>query len=163
MSDQVQLIKGIIDEHDSIDEQVRQALLAMEDWQTTLESTIASGEASQVESLSKKQWSQVQAIDSLEQGMLGHYRREEQELLEFIGPTISEALRVQHREILEQLRSVRVLLTCTDLKSLDMTELAARYPNVKKELGDTYRLIGEDVKTEDTLLRLVLKGIAARG
>jgi hypothetical protein len=94
--------------------------------------------------------------------MLGHYRREEQELLEFIGPVISEGLRVQHRELQEQLRSVRILLTCTDLKSLEMTELAARYPNVKKELEDIYRLIGEDVKTEDTLLRLVLKGIVAR-
>jgi hypothetical protein len=162
MSDQIQTIKGIIDEHESIDEQIRQALRAIEDWQLALESTIASGEASQVESLAAKQWSQVQAIDSLEQGMLGHYRREEQELLEFIGPVISEGLRVQHRELQEQLRSVRILLTCTDLKSLEMTELAARYPNVKKELEDIYRLIGEDVKTEDTLLRLVLKGIVAR-
>ena len=161
MSDQIQTIKGIIDEHESIDEQIRQALRAIEDWQLTLESTIASGEALQVESLSTKQWSLVQAIDSLEQGMLDHYRREEHELLEFIGPVISEALRIQHREILEQLRSVRVLLTGTDLKSLDMTELAARYPNVKKELEDTYRLIGEHVRAEDTTLRLVLKGIVA--
>jgi hypothetical protein len=65
MSDQIQTIKGIIDEHESIDEQIRQALRAIEDWQLALESTIASGEASQVESLAAKQWSQVQAIDSL--------------------------------------------------------------------------------------------------
>jgi hypothetical protein len=95
--------------------------------------------------------------------MLGHYQREEHELLEFIGPVISKALIIQHREILEQLRSVRVLLTGTDLKSLDMTELAAKYPNVKKELEDAYRLIGEHGRAEDTTLRLVLKGIVARG
>jgi hypothetical protein len=163
MSDQVRTIKSIIDEHDSIEEQVRQAFRAIEDWQITLESTIAGGEALQVESLSGKQWSLVQAIDSLEQGMLGHYRREEAELLEFIGPVMSKALRIQNREITERLRGVRLLLTDTDLKLLNMTELAAKYPNVKKELEDTYRLIGEHERAEDVTLRLVLKGIVAKG
>jgi len=163
MSDQIQTIRGIIDEHESIEQQIEQAIRSMEDWQITLESAIASGEALQIENLSSKQWSLVQAIDSLEQGMLGHYRREEHELLEFIGPVIGKALRIQHQEISERLRSVRLLLTDTDLKSLSMTELASKYPNVKKELEDTYRLVGEHGRAEDTTLRLVLKGIVARG
>jgi len=163
MSDQIQTIRGIIDEHESIEQQIEQAIRSIEDWQITLESAIASGEALQIENLSSKQWSLVQAIDSLEQGMLGHYRREEHELLEFIGPVIGKALRIQHQEISERLRSVRLLLTDTDLKSLSMTELASKYPNVKKELEDTYRLVGEHGRAEDTTLRLVLKGIVARG
>ena len=163
MSDQIQTIRGIIDEHESIEQQIEQAIRSMEDWQITLESAIASGEALQIESLSTKQWSLVQAIDSLEQGMLGHYRREEHELLEFVGPVIGKALRIQHQEISERLRSVRLLLTDTDLKSLSMTELAAKYPNVKKELEDTYRLVGEHGRAEDITLRLVLKGIVAKG
>ena len=163
MSDQIQTIRGIIDEHESIEQQIEQAIRSIEDWQITLESAMASGEALQIENLSSKQWSLVQAIDSLEQGMLGHYRREEHELLEFIGPVIGKALRIQHQEISERLRSVRLLLTDTDLKSLSMTELAAKYPNVKKELEDTYRLVGEHGRAEDTTLRLVLKGIVARG
>jgi len=163
MSDQIQTIRGIIDEHESIEQQIEQAIRSIEDWQITLESAMASGEALQIENLSSKQWSLVQAIDSLEQGMLGHYRREEHELLEFIGPVIGKALRIQHQEISERLRSVRLLLTDTDLKSLSMTELASKYPNVKKELEDTYRLVGEHGRAEDTTLRLVLKGIVARG
>ena len=163
MPNQVRAIRAIIDEHDSIEEQIRQAVRSIEDWQITLESTIIGGEELQVESLSGKQWSLVQAIDSLEQGMLGHYRREEDELIEFIGPVISKALRIQHREILDRLRIVRLLLTDTDLRSLNMTELAAKYPNVKKELEDTYRVIGEHGRAEDITLRLVLKGIFAKG
>ena len=161
MLDQIQEIKGIIDEHETIEDQIRQALRGLEDWQIALESTIVSGEAVEIESLSGKQWRLVQAIDSLEGGMLGHYQREEHELLEFIGPAMSKALRIQHRDVLEQLRSVRVLLTGTDLKSLSMAELAAKYPNVKKELENAYRLIGEHGTAEDITLRLVLRGVMA--
>ena len=162
MPDQIQRIRGIIDEHKSIEEQIRQAVVGIEDWQITLESTAASGEAVQIESLSGKQWRLVQAIDSLEQGLLGHYQRGEKELLQFIGPVMSKALRIQHREILEQLRSVRILLTDTDLKGLSMTELAEKYPNVKKELENTYRLISEHCTAATVILRLLLIGVIAK-
>ncbi len=162
MSDHIPMLRGIIDEHKSIDEQIRQALGGIEDWQITLESTIVSGEVVQIESLSGKQKRLVQAIDDLEEGMLGHYQREEHELLEFIGPVMSKALRVKHREIIEQLRAVRLLLNDTDLKALSMEELTAKYPNVKKELENTCRLIIEHGTAEDIVLRLVLRGVLAK-
>jgi hypothetical protein len=162
MPDQIETITGIIHEHKSIEEQIRQALGAIEDWQITLESMMASGEPVQVESLSGKQWILVQSIDALEQGMLGHYQRVEHELLEFIGPVISKALKVQHRETVEQLRSLRLLLTGTDLKFSSITELAAKYPNVKQALENNYRLIGEHDAAEDITLRLVLRGVMAK-
>ena len=77
MSDQIETIRGIIHEHKSIEEQIRQALGAIEDWQITLESIMASGEPVQVESLLGKQWSLVQSIEALEQGRLDHYERVE--------------------------------------------------------------------------------------
>jgi hypothetical protein len=163
MSDHIQTIRGIINEHESIEEQVRQALRGIEDWQISLELTIASGKAAQIESLSVKQRRLVQALESLEDGMLGHNQREEHELLEFVGPAMIRGLSIQHREITEQLRSVRLLLNNTELKALNMTELAAKYPNIKKELENTYRLIVEHGKAEDIVLHLILKGVLANG
>lgn len=161
MSDRIEKIKGIIHEHESIEQQIVQAIRSIEDWQISLESTLARGGPLQVESLSDKQWSVALAIGSLEDGMIGHFRREEKELLEFVGPVVCKALEVQHAELMERLRLVRLLLTETDLKSMSRAELAAKYPHVKKELEDTYRLIGEHGRAEDITLRLVLRGVIA--
>jgi hypothetical protein len=163
MSDQVGKIKGIMDEHESIEQHIVQAIRSIEDWQISLESTLTSEGPLNVEGLSAKQSSLVHMIDSLEDGMLGHFGREEGELLEFVGPVISKALGIQHTELLARLRVVRNLLTETDLKSMSRADLAAKYPYVQKELEDTYRLIGDHGRAEDITLRLVLKGVIARG
>lgn len=163
MPNRTQVVTGLMAEHETIKEQVRQAQEAMEDWQRTLDSAIAGGESVQIETLSAKQWRLVQAMHSLEQGLVGHYQREEQELVPLIGSLLGESLRIEHEEIERQLRLVRLLLTDTDLKALSMAELAAKYPDVKRDIERAYRLIVDHGSREDAVLRLLLRAVVDKG
>jgi hypothetical protein len=158
MSDRTQIIHNLIAENEAIKEQLKRAGEAIADWQRTLESEIIHKPGSPMKVLSDKQWQLVQAIGFLQDGLFSHYKRDQKEIVPFVG-LLGEALGLEGDEIREQLDRIRLLLTDANLKGWSGTELATKYYDVKRELEITYRLIYDHAFGEDYILRLLLKAI----
>jgi len=144
------LIENLTQEHESIRENAKMVYNLMDGWEETNWEQLEQLEPAQTRHITEKHLNLKQSLDFLCEGLKGHYSHEEEEMQYLVGAPLTEALRIEHGEILKQLEEVNFFLI-----NITPRGFLANGSYLKMIIENLCQLITNHSLKEDTILQLI--------
>ncbi len=112
--------------------------------------------------LSEKQNSLIRAIGMLEEGLKNHYAFEEKALPPLMGELLTEALMVEHHDLLEEISGVKAMVANIKLEGLGREEILSRQSSVQEAIDSIRQHKEEHMATEEPILYMLQRALEKR-
>lgn len=161
MSDEAETINRILDEHHKLRDHVRLAGDTINDIGAILSLRREARELSQgsPEDITEKQGQLQQTISFLQDGLKNHFAFEENALPPLLGTAITKGLMIEHQTIKGRIDQAKSMAFDLRLEGLNQDQLSKESSRVQQTIDDLSRLIEEHVNDEETILKMLKKGL----
>jgi hemerythrin len=157
MQDKLAIIKRIIDEHQNIKQHVKLVGDSVSDQEalTALQKEHSNFIPGRLEVISEKQKRLQQTMAFLEDGLKNHFAFEEKVLPPLLGELLAQALALEHREIIREIKEDKSIVANISLKGLSREELLEKEAHIEQVIDTLLQLIEEHAAREETVLGMI--------
>jgi len=165
MSDNLAVIKRVIDEHHTIGRHIKLVGDSLTDKEalTALEKAHADWLPGRMEALSETRNKLQQALSALDEGLGNHFDFEEKMLPPLLGDLLMQALLLQHRAIREAIDEAKSTVAGAKLEGLSREDLIAEESRIQQRIGNLCRMVEEHASKEEVILKMVRSALEAQG
>ncbi len=150
MPNELLLIESLTQEHETIRESAKRVCCLMDGWEETNWETLEQLQPHETRLINEKHLNLKQSLDFLCEGLKGHYSHEEEEMQLLVGTPLTEAIKIEHGEILKQLEEVNFFLI-----NITPRGFLANGSYLKLIIENLCHLITTHSVKEDTVLQLI--------
>jgi hypothetical protein len=157
MKDKLAVIKRIIAEHQNIKQHVKLVGDSVSDQEalTALQKEHSNFIPGRLEVISEKQKRLQQTLAFLEEGMKNHFYFEEKALPPLLGELLTQALVLEHREIIGEIEADKSIVANISLEGLSREELLEKEAHIEQVIDTLLQLIEEHATREETVLGMI--------
>lgn len=165
MSDNLAIIRRVIEEHHTIRGQIKRAGERVSDLEVMSAASVISlgWVVSSAEALAEKQNKIQQAMSYLCGGLNNHFVFEEEVLPPLLGEVLMQALLLEHQQIKKELDQAKSMLADIKLKELSRDELLSQKSRMRQVMDGIYRMIEEHAWKEEIMLRMMQRALEEKG
>ncbi len=160
MSDNLTIIKRIIDEHQTIRGHVKLVGDSIADQEAlmSLTRTRADWVPGQPD-IAEKQERLQQTISFLDEGLKNHFAFEEKAFPQLLGELFARALELEHDEIRGEIDEAKSILANTRLEGLSREELISKQSGIREIIDSICQLVEEHAGKEEKILEMLQKAL----
>jgi hypothetical protein len=163
VADNLEIINRVIAEHRRIRENIGLTGQAVNDLEAlfSLRKSFSGWAQSSIESLTEKRNHLQEVIDSLERALDKHFGYEELTLPPLFGKYLMNALIIDHKQIKEQMESIRKTLSDTAVDEPGRKELLLKKSDMEQSIIDVCQAIEEHAGHEEVILNMLRRSLEA--
>lgn len=164
MTDHLDIIKNVTDEHESIKGNIK-----------LVGDTIADTEAKRILKKLRSQWIPGQldilstrmeklkaALNSLKAGLDNHFAFEEESFPPILGDMLMQALLIEHRQIKQEISDAEKLLVDINFEGLAREGIIAKEMQVQQVITRILHIIENHADKEETVMEMLRKTLEHR-
>ena len=161
MSDVLDVIKRLVDEHQTVRQNLKLVGDKVSDREalTSLESARADWVPGQQQLLVEKREKLRQTLSMLDEGLRNHFAFEEQSLPPLLGGLLMRGLIIEHQEMKETIREAQSLVGASQLEGLKREELLAQEMKIRQKVSDLCQMVEEHAGKEDMFLAMMQRAL----
>jgi hemerythrin len=157
MQDKLAVIKRIIDEHQNIKQHVKLVGDSISDQEAlnVLHKEHSDFIPGRLEVISEKQKKLQQTLAFLEEGLKNHFYFEEKALPPLLGELLTQALILEHQEIIKEIENDKSIVANISLEGLSREELLEKEAYIEQVIDTLLQLIEGHATREETVLGMI--------
>ena len=165
MSDNLTIIRTVLDEHQNIKKHIGLVGEHVTDWEGLmgLEKARLDWVPGRPGDLIEKQEKLKEMMSLLGDGLQKHFNFEEKVLPPLLGELLMEALVLEHREIAKKIDEARLTVVETRLEGLSREESLFKESAIQQTIDTTCRLVGEHANKEEIILGMLQRLLEQKG
>ena len=165
MSDKLVVVRHLLDEHQTVRQHMKLVGDSLSDQEAI--SALQKAHADWIPgrpgaALPEKQKRLYQLMSSLEEGLANHFNYEERVLPPILGELLVEALRLDHRELKEEIGKFKSIVANLDIEESSREKLLSKESRMREMLGSIIRKKAEHLDREEMLLDMARRALEER-
>jgi hemerythrin len=163
MTDESSIIENTIASHHDIKERVKQTGDSLTDVEALfmLRQSYSTWTQASQEELASRRMQLLQALNTLEQGLIRHFSGEEKHLTNLYGAMLMKAIIHEHKGILKQIARVRQFITDLKLEGLEQQQVFAMKNDTQEAIHRLFQLLEDHSAHEETVLKMMKASLQA--
>jgi hemerythrin len=164
MSDNLEVIRLIIEFHHTIRSQIQQISGSINDLEAlfSVRSEFAGWSQTSLDKLEERKGTLQQTLALLENGLGKHFQYEEKNLSPILGNIMMKGLMVEHDSIRQEIASVKDIVLNTRMEGLERDEVTLRKSRFQTVLSSLAQHIEKHASREEIVLDMALEGLENR-
>ncbi len=161
MTDHLDIIKNVADEHNAIKGNIKLVGDTVTDSEAkrTLEKLRSEWIPGQFDVLSTRLDKLKQSLNALKAGLNNHFAFEEEAFPPILGDMLMKALLIEHKQIKQEIDDAQKLLDGVNLKGLKREEVIAKEMQVQQVITRILHIIENHANKEETMMEMLRKAL----
>lgn len=161
MTDHLDIIKKVADEHDAIKGNIKLVGDTITDGEAkrTLEKLRSEWIPGQLDVLSTRMEKLKGALAALKAGLDNHFAFEEESFPPILGDILMKALLIEHKQIKQEIGDAQKLLDEVNLEGLKREEVIAKEMQVQQVITRIMHIIENHADKEETIMEMLRKAL----
>lgn len=161
MTDHLDIIKNVADEHNAIKGNIKLVGDTVTDSEAkgTLEKLRSEWIPGQLDVLSTRLDKLKQSLNALKAGLNNHFAFEEETFPPILGDILMKALLIEHKQIKQEIDDAQKLLDEVNLKGLKREEVIAKEMQVQQVITRILHIIENHADKEEVIMEMLRKAL----